>query len=448
MTTNLQPATEADESTARHRRRRVFVSSFFGSVIEAYDFLIYATASALVFNTVFFPDLHPAIGIIASLGTLAVGYIARPLGGILFGHMGDRVGRKSTLVVTLVLMSVATACVGFLPGYAEIGIWAPIILVALRLVQGVAVGGEWGGSVLMTTEHSTSQRRGFFGSATNMGMTTGNFLGFVTFGFLSSVTGDNFLSWGWRIPFIATLVLLLVGLYIRLKVEESPLMAESKDAGGAAARPPILTVLRHHPKTLLLTVGMITGPFTVQAVVNATGVAHTTNVIGMARGDVINAVIISLAVSIFAIPGFAMLSDRVGRRPVYLTASIAFALFAMFIFPLFNTGVWTNVLIVFVAVLGLLFSATHGTTGAILSEVYPTQIRYSGVSLSFQLAAMIGGGFGPVIAAALLYSGPNGTIWTTAFLVGMCVISVICVIVLGETGKRDLRTIGQRKDDA
>ncbi|MDF2444530.1 MAG: hypothetical protein JWR01_2733 [Subtercola sp.] len=420
-------------------RRRVFVSSVLGSVIENYDFLIYATASSLVFNHVFFPQLTPAVGIIASLGTLAAGYIARPLGGIIFGQMGDRIGRKSTLILTMILMSCATVAVGFLPGYSVLGIWAPILLVVLRLIQGIAVGGEWGGSVLMTTEHSTQARRGFFGSATNMGASIGNLLGFVTFGFLSAVTGDAFLEWGWRIPFIATAVLLLLGLYMRLKVQESPLMAAAK--AEPARRLPILTVIRNHPKVLLLTIGMIAGPFTVQAVVNSTGVAVATGTLGMNRNDVINAVIIALVFSGIGIPLFAMLSDKVGRRPVYAAGAGGFVIFSFFVFPLINTANWWLLLFVFVMVLGVLFSATHGTTGAILSEVYPTSIRYSGVSTSFQFAAMIGGGLGPVIAASLLFSGPMGIVLVSGFLVVMTAISFVCILLLGETGKRDLRAI-------
>jgi MFS family permease len=428
---------QRSEARERARRtRRVFVASYIGSAIETYDFLIYSTAATLVFGHAFFPSASPTAGVLASLATLGVGYLARPIGGLIFGHVGDRMGRKGTLIITLVAMSLCTVLIGLLPTYETIGIWAPVLLVVLRLAQGLAVGGEWGGAVLLSVEHASAKRRAFLGSATNMGAGSGFLLAFLAFGAVSAATGDGFAAWGWRIPFVATIVLLGLGLYIRLKVEESPIAAET-----TPVRFPLGRLLREYPRRLALAVGLTAGPFLCQAVATTTVVAYATGPeFGIPRQTLINALIIASACQVVTIPLYGMLADRIGRRPVFMAACLVFAVQAFLIVPMVTSGVWALILISYLITLPLLYGATHGVVGALLSELYPTEIRYTGVSASFQLAASIGGGVGPVVAAALLATS-NGSMLLSILLALGALISLGCVAALRETRSVDLHRV-------
>src|SRR5919205_1001935 len=278
--------TPPQQSHARRQLRRAVLSSYLGSVIEYYDFLLYATASAVVFNQVFFSDLDPLAGTVASFGTLATGYLARPLGGALFGHFGDRIGRKRMLILTMALMGLASVLIGVLPSYGTIGVWAPVLLVLLRVGQGVAVGGEWGGAVLMSAEHATS-RRGLWASFTNAGAPSGMVLSTVVLALAAGATGEEgFLAWGWRIPFLLSAVLLAVGLFVRAKVEETPVFVEA--ASDAPARPPLFEVLRKHPRNLLLSIGVGFGAFVAQGTLTTFVIAYAVGA-GFPRQTVLNA---------------------------------------------------------------------------------------------------------------------------------------------------------------
>ena len=317
--------------------RMVALASFAGTTIEWYDFFLYGTAAALVFNKVFFPTFAPLAGTLAAYGTYAVGFVARPLGGVVIGHFGDRIGRKSMLVLTLVMMGAATFLIGLLPTFNQIGLWAAVALVALRIVQGFGVGGEWGGAVLMAVEHAPPGSRGFYGSWPQIGVPAGLLLATGAFSLVSLLPQDQFLSWGWRVPFLLSIVLVGVGLFIRLRILETPAFARMKETG-REARMPILEVLRHYPKQVLLAMGARVaenGSFYIYSVFSLT---YATQYVGINRSVVLNAILLASACDAVAIPLYGALSDRIGRRPVYLFGATMTAVLAFPFFWLIGTG--------------------------------------------------------------------------------------------------------------
>ena len=419
-----------------HSVRRVVVSSFIGTAIEWYDFFLYGTAAALVFNRLFFPTLEPLAGTMASFATYAVGFFARPIGGIVFGHFGDRVGRKSMLVTTLVMMGLATFCVGILPTYEQAGLLAPICLVALRFVQGLAVGGEWGGAVLMVAEHSDIRRRGFFASWVQAGVPVGMLLATAAFSLVTLLPAESFMSWGWRIPFLMGVVLTAFGYFIRLRVLESPIFTQAK-AKQTVAKLPILEVVRHQRKSVFLAMGARLAENVCFYIFTVWVLSYATQQLGMARSTLLNGVLIGSAVQLGAIPFFGALSDRMGRRPVYVGGAIFLLLFAFPFFWLVETRsigfVWLAI------VLGMVgHAAMYGPQAAFFSELFGTGTRYTGASLGYQLASPFAGGLAPLIASALLSASGNQT-WSVAlYLVGVALVTIACVCVAQETHRRDL----------
>ncbi|QFZ19522.1 MFS transporter [Saccharothrix syringae] len=411
--------------------RRAVASSFLGSVIEYYDFLLYATASAVVFNKVFFSSLDPLVGTIASFGTFATGYLARPLGGVVFGHFGDLFGRKRVLVATMVLMGVASTLIGVLPTYAQVGALAPVGLVLLRVLQGIAVGGEWGGAVLMSTEHATG-RRGLWAGFTNAGAPCGMVLSTAALAGTSALVGEAaFLDWGWRVPFLASVVLLGVGLFVRHRVEETPAFRAIERTG--PRRPPVWEVLRHHPRVLLLSVGVGLAAFVVQSTLTTFVVAHGVQV-GHARQTVLNALTLSSAVAVVGILAWAAASDRFGRRPVVLAGAIAMAAYGFVLFPLVDSG--STALLVFALVLGqgIVHPMVYGPLAALYSELFSAEHRYTGASLGYQLAGL-GAGFAPLLFAWVQRS--TGGVTPISFVIaGFCLLSAVCVLALRETRDR------------
>ena len=422
--------------------RRVLLSSFLGSTVEFYDFLLYGTAAALVFGTVFFADLDPVIATIASLGTLAAGYLARPLGGIVFGHFGDRLGRKSMLVITMALMGGASTLIGLLPGYATIGWLAPVLLVLLRLVQGVAVGGEWGGAALMALEHAGDRRRGFAGSFANMGAPAGAVLSTVVLAVVTLLPDDQFLAWGWRIPFLLSAVLVGLGLWVRLTVTESPLFAAAAAEQPAQRRRfPLVEVLRGNPLGVLVGAGAGVGSFVLQALLAT--FALTLGVQGgLARSTVLWLFAAASAVQVVALPAYAALSDRVGRRPVMIGGSVAGALLAYPIFSLIGSGSVPSVLLGFLIGMPLVQAAMYGPLAAFTSELFATGSRYTGASLGYQLSTTLGGGFAPVIAAGLVAGAGagavDGLIQVAVLTAIACLLSLLVVAMARETSHRDI----------
>ncbi|MGV3660526.1 MAG: MFS transporter [Prosthecobacter sp.] len=417
--------------------RRVVIASFIGTTIEWYDFFLYGTAAALVFNKLFFPTLELQQGTMAAFVTYAVGFFARPVGGIVFGHFGDKIGRKAMLVTTLMLMGVATILIGLLPTYNQIGIWAPILLVTLRFVQGFGVGGEWGGAVLMAVEHGAAGKRGFYASWVQAGVPVGLLLANAVFMFVSSSMEETaFLSWGWRVPFLLGVLLLGVGMFIRLKIIESPVFTEAKkeDAG---PKIPILAVLRDHPRNVLLAMGARFAENAFFYIFTVLVLSYGSQQLGMAKVSLLNAVLIGSAVQLVVIPWFGALSDRLGRRPVYLGGALFLAFFAFPFFWMVETR--QPVLVVLAVVIGLIgHAAMYGPQAAFFSELFGTRVRYSGASLGYQLASPLAGGLAPLIATKLLEES-SGASWPVAvYLLVMAAITLVSVWLVEETNRKAL----------
>lgn len=412
---------------------QVAIASWIGTSIEWYDFFLYSTASALVLGPLFFsPKLSPLAAQLAAFATFWVGFAARPVGGIVFGHFGDRIGRKAMLILTLMIMGLGTFLVGLMPTYSVIGIWAPILLVILRFAQGFAVGGEWGGAVLMATEHSPANRRGFYGSWPQMGVPIGLILSSLLFSWVSTTFSPAaFLSIGWRIPFLLSSVLVVVGLFIRLRITETPDFEKAKESH-EIVRVPILDVLRHNLKNVLLAAGaffVVNGSFYLFITFILT---YNDLVLKVPATIIFNATIASAVVSLITLPLAGALSDRLGRLPVYLSGAVLMAVAAFPIFWLIDMK--SAVTITIALCLGqCLLSLMYGPQAAFYSELFGTKVRYSGASLGYQGASIFAGGLAPFIATALLGFSGN-TSWPIAvYLIVMSLITLICTFLAGET---------------
>ncbi|MFC5930531.1 MFS transporter [Cryobacterium melibiosiphilum] len=442
------------ESTAQRRAQpaprrtsmaRVAVASSMGSIIEFYDFLIYGTAAALVFPQVFFPALGSAAGTIASFGTFAVAFVSRPLGAILFGHFGDRLGRKKTLVSTLLIMGIATVTIGLLPDASVIGIAAPIILVLLRFLQGFAVGGEWAGAALMAAEYAPPRRRGLYAAFPQLGPSIGFALASGTFLIINLTLGDKseaFLSYGWRIPFILSAVLVMIGLYIRLKIEETPVFKAVTDAQAAkpvARKLPVWEVVRHQPRqillggasTMMLFAFFYTGTALLSAYgTNPEGLAHT-------RPTILTLGIVGALVFAVGTIASAILSDRVGRRAVIVASCIIAVPWSLALFPILDIGTTWSFGLGLSGTL-LIVAGIYGPVGAFLPELFATRYRYTGAGMAYNLGALVGGGITPLVAASIIASSGSASIGF--LLAGVSVVSLIATFGLPETRGIDLGT--------
>jgi metabolite-proton symporter len=413
----------------------VALASFIGTTIEWYDYFLYGTAAALVFNRLFFPTSDPLMGTLYAFGTFAVGFFARPVGGIIIGHYGDKVGRKSMLVLTLVIMGVATFFIGLLPTYGQIGAAAPVALVILRIAQGFGVGGEWGGAVLMAVEHAPPGRRGFYGSWPQIGVPAGLMLSTGVFSIFASLPEDQFLSWGWRVPFLLSALLVIVGLVIRMRIVETPAFAKIQEEA-SHSRQPILEVLRTYPREVLIAMGARfaeNGAFYIYSVFVLT---YGTQQVHMPRQVILNAILLASGLELFAIPFYGALSDRLGRRPVYLFGAIMTALLAYPLFRLFDTGSATLVMVALVGVFLFSHAAMYGPQAAFLSEMFGTRVRYSGASLGAQLSSVVAGGLSPFIAAYLLRSYGRDAI--VLYVIFMAAVTVVAVLAASETHRDDI----------
>ncbi len=412
--------------------RRAVAASYIGSLIEYYDFLLYSTASALVFSRVFFSNLDPLLATVASFGTFATGYLARPIGGVIFGHFGDRLGRKRMLILTMTLMGISSFLIGVLPTYADIGGLAPALLVLLRVVQGIAVGGEWGGSVLLSAEHATS-RRGLWASFTNAGAPSGLVVSTLVLSATSAIVGDKeFLAWGWRIPFLLSIVLLGVGLVVRLRVEETPVFVAAK---AQRHRLPLVTVLQEHWRPLLLSIGVGMSAFVAQSTLSTFVLSYGVQK-GFARQEILNALTIASVCGVVGIIAWSAASDRFGRRPIVLVGALAMAGFGFLLFPMINSGSPALLTIALVIGLAVLQPMMYGPLAALYSELFGTQHRYTGASLGYQIAGL-GAGFGPLLFAEI-WRVSAGTLAISVVIAAFCALTIVCVLALRETSGRSL----------
>lgn len=417
--------------------RRAALAGFLGSLMEWYDFYLFGTAAALVFGRLFFPSSSPATGTLAAFAAFAVGFISRPIGAVIFGHVGDRIGRKYALLATAALMGVGTFMIGVLPTYETIGVWAPILLVVLRLLQGLGIGGEWGGAALIALEHAPSGRRGLVGSFPQMGTPAGLLISTGAFALATLLPGDTFLAWGWRLPFLLSVVFLAPALYIRSRVEETPAFRAMKEAD-APATVPVLDLFQHSRRNMLLATGARLADAATFNVINVFGIAYAAAQLGVSRGLMLTGFVIAAAVEIPAVPLIGMLSDRIGRRPVYL-AGIAFSgLFIFAYFPLLQHNTPISVYLAIVLALAVGTSLMYAIQSSFFSELFGPSVRYTGISVAYQLSALVGGAPTPLIAAALV-DWAGGAWWPVAlYLLAVCGVSFVCVCMLAETSWGDL----------
>lgn len=439
------PVRATTDAQAPSGLRRVVTASMAGTVVEWYDFFLYATAATLVFGTAFFPPSDdPYAGIIAALLTYAVGFIARPLGGIVFGHFGDKYGRKSMLQLSIILIGVATFLIGCLPTYAQVGLLAPTLLVVLRFLQGFALGGEWGGAVLLVAEHSPSKSRGFWASWPQAAVPVGNLLAtLVLFVLSSTLPEDAFLGWGWRVAFWLSAVIVLIGWYIRTKVTDAPIFLEmqaERDAAKATSYG-VLEVIKRYPRGVVTAMGLRVAENILYYVVVTFSIVYLTQVVQATTANTLLILVGAHVVHFAVIPLAGRLSDRFGRKPVYATGAILGATWAFFAFPLMDTA---NPFVIWLAIaLGLVFHALmYAAQPAIMAEMFPTRMRYSGVSLGYQVTSIFAGSLAPIIATSLL--GEFGSSVPIAIYVAIaCAITLVAVAAARETRGLDLRAVDE-----
>ncbi|MFC0104907.1 MFS transporter [Kibdelosporangium aridum] len=415
------------ESTATPQRK-VALATLTGATLEWYDFFLYGTASALIFNRQFFPSLSPAAGTLAAFSTFAVGFIARPLGGLVFGHFGDRIGRKMTLVVSLMLMGIGSTLIGALPGFAVIGVWAPILLVALRVVQGIGLGGENAGANLMALEHAPEAKRNRYAGFPQMGTPAGLVLANTVFLVTSSVMpAAAFTSWGWRIPFLLSAALVIVGLVIRLRVTETPSFAKAVERK-QIVRFPLKEALTVGTGRLVLTLLLSIANSAVAYLFLVFSLSYGTAQLGLNRQFLLITVTVASVLWFATIPLWTSMADRRGRRGMFLWGSVALLVWAAAFFPLLNTKS-TAVVVIALVGMGLIIPITHCVQGAIVADTFPAHVRYSGSSLLLQLAALLGGGLAPVISTAILNSS-GGTGGVTLYISGICLMSLLAAVAV------------------
>lgn len=437
-----QSSVSADKPKTTKESRRALISSFLGSTVEYYDFLLYGSAAGLVFPYLFFSDkMDPTLGMVLSFVILLAGYVTRPIGGVLFGHFGDRFGRKNMLFITLMMMGLVSIGIGLMPTYDTIGVAAPLLLVLLRIVQGLAVGGEWAGATLMAAEHVQEKNRGLAASIAVTGGPTGSVLATLILGLFAGLPQEQFLSWGWRIPFLLSAALVVIGLYMRYRVSESPDFVEAQKSGQIHTGVPIVRVLTKYPMSSLYGILAAAGPLFMQSLLAIFMVPYVVESGVVDRQEALMMLTASSFVHIFAIPFFAGLSDRFGRRPVMLVgAGISIALvFPMF--ALFNSGSFWLIALAFMVGNPIIQASMYGPIGAFLAEKFETQDRYTGVSLTFQLGSLVGAGTAPLMATWLMNLGNGGGTSNIAwYFILLIVLAALSVYLSKETRNRAERT--------
>ncbi|MBT2646707.1 MHS family MFS transporter [Bacillus sp. ISL-34] len=421
----------------KKQMRRILVASLVGSSIEWFDYFLYGTVSALVFNQLFFVNEDPTIGLLLSYASFALAFFIRPFGGVIFSHIGDRIGRKKTLVLTLSLMGVATFGMGLLPTYQAVGIWAPILLITLRLVQGLGIGGEWGGALLLAVEYAPAEKRGLFGAIPQMGVTIGMLLGTVALSIMTLLPENAFMTWGWRIPFIFSALLVFFGLWIRKGIDETPSFKKVKESG-EVPKLPIVETLKNYWREVLIAVGakvVETAPF---YIFSTFVVSYATSNLGFSRTATLTAVMIATIITTILIPIMGNLSDTIGRKKLFIGGTIGMALFA---FPYFWLLQQKSVLLLIVATvigLGVIWAPITAVLGTMFSEIFDAKIRYTGITLGYQIGAALAGGTAPLVATALLNRFNNSYVPVAIYIIFASVLSLAAIWAVKDRSKQKL----------
>lgn len=383
-------------------RLRVILAASIGSALEWYDFFLYGTAAALVFGELFFPKSDPVVGTLLAFLTFGVGFVVRPLGGILFGIMGDRFGRKPVLVATLLMIGVGTTLIGVLPTYAQIGYWAPALLVAMRVVQGLGAGAEYGGAVIFLVENAPPKHRGFWGSFAPLGVSVGNLLAAGAFALVTLLPREDLMSWGWRLPFLASFLLIMVGIYVRLKVTETPVFTEAVVGRGKIERNPAMQALKRHPRNFFVVLGARLAENGLGYLFPVFGLNYVISTLGVPKAEALSALMLAFVIELFTIMGFASLSDRIGRRPVYMFGALAGIAWAFPFFLLVGTKEWIWIAVAFVGARAVVTAAMFGPQAAYFAELFPPQRRFAGFAFARELGSLLAGGPAPFVATALV----------------------------------------------
>lgn len=419
-------STQESSTAILRKNKKVLIASLTGSSIEWFDYFLYGTAAALVFNKIFFPMVDPVIGLMLSWLSFSLTFFIRPIGGVLFAHIGDRIGRKKTLVLTLSLMGGATVMIGLLPTYDSIGLWAPALLILMRVIQGLGIGGEWGGALLLAYEYAPENRKGFFGSIPQAGVTIGMLLATFMVSMMALFDDEQFLSWGWRIPFLLSSVLVLLGLWIRRDIDETPEFREVKRSG-QQSKAPLRDTLKYHWREVLIAAGLKvveTAPF---YIFSTFVVSYATNTLSYERAQALESVTLGALVATLMIPLMGLLSDKVGRKRMYAIGVVLMGLFIVPWFKLLDTGSTWGIMLATVIAFGILWAPVTAVLGTLCSEIFHANVRYTGITLGYQIGAALAGGTAPLIATGLLAS--SGGDWTpVAWYMGVTVlISLIAI---------------------
>jgi len=420
--------TENTAKTDNRSRLRVILAASIGSALEWYDFFLYGTAAALVFGELFFPKSDPVVGTLLAFLTFGVGFVVRPIGGILFGIMGDRFGRKPVLVATLLMIGVGTTLIGVLPTYAQIGYWAPALLVAMRVVQGLGAGAEYGGAVIFLVENAPPKHRGFWGGFAPLGVSIGNLLAAGAFALVTLLPREDLMSWGWRIPFLASFLLIMVGIYVRLKITETPVFTEAVLARGKVERNPAMEALKRHPRNFFVVLGARLAENGLGYLFPVFGLSYVITTLGVPKSEALSALMLAFVIELFAIMGFAALSDRIGRRPVYMFGALAGIAWAFPFFWLVGTKEWIWIAVAFIGARAVVTAAMFGPQAAYFAELFPPQRRFAGFAFARELGSLLAGGPAPFLAAALV--AWSGSWWPVAcyaaFLAACTAFAIWC----------------------
>ncbi|MGE7879346.1 MFS transporter [Peribacillus muralis] len=421
----------------KKQMRRILIASLVGSSIEWFDYFLYGTVAALVFNQLFFVNEDPTIGLLLSYASFALAFFIRPFGGVIFSHIGDRIGRKKTLVLTLSIMGIATFGMGLLPTYQAVGIWAPILLITLRLVQGLGIGGEWGGALLLAVEYAPAEKRGLFGAIPQMGVTIGMLLGTIALSFMTLLPENAFMTWGWRLPFIFSALLVFFGLWIRKGIDETPSFKKVKESG-EVPKLPIVETLKNYWREVIIAVGakvVETAPF---YIFSTFVVSYATTNLGFSRTATLTAVMIATIITTILIPIMGMLSDKIGRKKLFIAGTIGMALFAFPYFWLLQQKSVPLLIIATVIGLGIIWAPITAVLGTMFSEIFDARIRYTGITLGYQIGAALAGGTAPLVATALLNRFNNSYVPVAIYIIFASVLSLAAIWAVKERSNQKL----------